>query len=338
MGLLSKMLSTISGNNNIKVSEQLLFDKVIGFRSIVPGCGASTILQNVAIALSLNTKFNICVLDTNFMYPMQYALLGTENLKGDELDALDFSGDLSKVARNTNYVNVYVIHMQNRTVVDMLSGKDTESNIDKLMANLKSYFDIILVDLSAEMTNTSIFSAIKCNKIFNVADTSFKCLYHLKKSINTSVTLGVPLAKSNSVILNKVIDGVNLGETSTMEEAELKVLASIPLSAEVAILCASGKKIYDAASKDYGVIMFNKAIDTILGELLEKTPLNNDYLDVSKELKKMEEKKAAKKKAESEAEGIIEIDYDADGVVDDVIDDYVIEESPISEDDIVDEG
>ena len=38
MGLLSKVLSTISGNNDMKISEQLLFDKVIGFRSIVPGC------------------------------------------------------------------------------------------------------------------------------------------------------------------------------------------------------------------------------------------------------------------------------------------------------------
>ena len=36
MGLLGKVLSTISGNNDLKISEQLLFDKVIGFKSIVP--------------------------------------------------------------------------------------------------------------------------------------------------------------------------------------------------------------------------------------------------------------------------------------------------------------
>ena len=80
MGLLSNLLGTLSGNNNLKVSEQLLFDKVIGFKSIVPGCGASTVLQNVAIALSENTKFNICVLDTNFLYPVQYPLLSTSHL------------------------------------------------------------------------------------------------------------------------------------------------------------------------------------------------------------------------------------------------------------------
>ena len=69
----------MSGNNDLKVSEQLLFDKVIGFKSVVPGCGASTILQNVAIALSETTKFNICVLDTNFLYPIQYPLLTTSD-------------------------------------------------------------------------------------------------------------------------------------------------------------------------------------------------------------------------------------------------------------------
>ena len=74
MGLLSKLLGSISGNNDMKVSEQLLFDKVIGFRNIVPGCGASTIVQNIAIALSEKTKFNICILDTNLLYPVQYPL------------------------------------------------------------------------------------------------------------------------------------------------------------------------------------------------------------------------------------------------------------------------
>ena len=131
MGLLSKVLSTISGNNDLKISEQLLFDKVIGFKSIVPGCGASTILQNVAIALSESTKFNICVLDTNFLFPIQYPLLCAKdmNSKEKEPDILDFAGDMSKIVRNTSYPNIYIAQLENRTVVDMLSGKDTEANI-----------------------------------------------------------------------------------------------------------------------------------------------------------------------------------------------------------------
>ena len=140
MGLLGKVLSTISGNNDLKISEQLLFDKVIGFKSIVPGCGASTVLQNVAIALSESTKFNICVLDTNFLYPIQYPLLCASELKNkdDNLDILEFSGDMSKITRATSYPNIYIAQLENRTVIDMCSGKDTEEGITKLIANLKT--------------------------------------------------------------------------------------------------------------------------------------------------------------------------------------------------------
>ena len=61
------MIGVFSGETTMKVSEQLLFDKVIGFRSVVQGTGASTFLQNVAVALSENTNYNICVIDLNFL-------------------------------------------------------------------------------------------------------------------------------------------------------------------------------------------------------------------------------------------------------------------------------
>lgn len=309
MGLLSKILSTMSGNNDMKVSEQLLFDKVIGFRNIVPGCGASTLVQNMAIALSEKTKFNICVLDTNFLYPVQYPLLSSSELTSKNPDFLDFSGELSKVVRNTNYQNVYLAQLEHRTVVDMLSGKDTEVGITKFMANLKSYFDVILVDLSNEMTNIAIHSAIKCNRIYQVADTSLKCLYYIKKSINTMVTLGVPLAKANKVIINKELDNVVLGVDAALKDAGLEVIATIPLSNDIAVLGASGKRLYGALSKSRAVTEFNTCIEKILEDALEKTPLNIAYTDVSKELAKME---AAQKSMREHKEEIIEEEYDGD--------------------------
>lgn len=300
MGFLSQLLSGVSGNNNMKISEQLLFDKVIGFKSIVPGCGASTILQNVAIALSEHTRYNICVLDTNFMYPIQYPLLSTTELKEKEMDLLDFSGDVSKISRSTNYTNVYIVQLENRTIVDMLSGKDTEDNIVKLVASLKTYFDVILVDLSSELTNTSIHSAIKCNKIFLVSDTSLKCLYYTKKAINNLVTLGIPLAKCTNVILNKDLTNVVLGADTALKEAGLNIIGTIPLSMDVAISCATGKKIYGAISKDTGITAFNIVIDNILKEIVENNPLNEKYFDTAKELARMEAEQAKKVKKEDD--------------------------------------
>ena len=324
MGLLSSLLGAVSGNNSMKVSEQLLFDKVIGFKSIVPGCGASTLLQNVAIALSDTTKFNICVLDTNFMYPIQYPLLSTVELKKGEPDILDFAGDLSKITRSTSYPNIYVAQIEHKTVIDMLSGKDSETNITKLIANLKTYFDIILIDLSYELTNTSIYSAIKCNKIIQVADTSFKCLYNIQKAMNTMVTLGVPLAKCNGVVINKELPNVQLGIQDTLEEAGLKVIDRIPLSMDVAISCAAGRKIYGAMSRDGGVTAFNSAIQSVLDYILEKTPLNSNYVDVAKELAKMdaaqqEEKEKSKAEEDLFMEEVTYVDEEEEFLEDELV-------------------
>lgn len=323
MGVLSKLLNTLSGNNNLKVSEQLLFDKVIGFRSIVPGCGASLVLQNTAIAISETTRFNVCVLDTNFLYPVQYPLLCSTELsgKGKEPDILDYAGDLAKVVRNSSYPNIYVVQLEHRTVIDMLSGKDTESGIVKLMAALKSYFDIILVDLSHELTNTNIHAAIKCNKIIHVADTSFKCLYNIKKSLNTVATLGVPLAKCNKVIVNKELENVVLGVDNALTEAGLKIIGHIPLSMDVAIYSASAKRIYGAMSREKGISAFNVVIDNLLEDLLEKSPLNSEYFNVSAELKRIE----SMQKMEKVDDDIVE-DYSGQSEVeieeyDDIVDD-----------------
>ncbi len=327
MGLLSKVLSTISGNNDLKVSEQLLFDKVIGFKSIVPGCGASTILQNVAIALSESTKFNICVLDTNYLYPIQYPLLCSKDIneKEKEPDILDFAGDMSQIVRNTSYPNIYIAQLENRTVVDMLSGKDNAEGITKLMANLKTYFDIILVDLCHEMTNVNIYSAIKCNKIFHVADTSLKCLYYIKKAINTTVTLGVPLAKCNKVIVNKVLNNVDLGIESTLNEAGLEIIGGIPISHEIAVFCASGARIYGGMSKDKGVTEFNKVVNIILNNIVQKNPLNSEYMNINKELARKEaERRKSMAKEEVVVVEDVETDYSIEELPDEILDDDII--------------
>lgn len=291
MGVLSRLLGAVSGNNNLKVSEQLLFDKVIGFRGIVPGCGTSTIVQNVAVALSEKTNFTVCVLDTNFLYPVQYPLLVSTESKEKNKDFLDYSGDLSDITIQTQFNNVYLVHLNERTIVDMLSGKDTEVVINKLIQNLKSFFDVVLIDISTEFTNIAIHSSIKCNRIYQVGDSSMKSLYHVKKSINTMSTLATPLAKANKIILNKQIPDVVLGVKTAMEEAGLYVIGEIPLSVEIAANGATGKKIYGAISKNREVSLFNRVIDEVIEDIAEKTPLNAKYFNVSKVLDDMEKEK-----------------------------------------------
>lgn len=278
MSLLNRLLGTFSGSRGLRISDQLLFDKVIGFKGLVPGVGASTLLHNVAIAMSVKTSYTVCIVDTNYMFPIQYSLFGCKN-EDKVKDILDFSGDVSVVVHQTALSDVYITSLVNRSVIDMLSTKDSSDLIDKLLGALKSYFDVVLVDLSHEPTNMSTYAAIKCNKIITVADPSLKCMIHMKKAYNHMSSLGVNFSKCNKVVMNKNIDGMVMGAESALVEAGLKVLGVAHLSNEIAILGVAGKQIWGAASKDKGVISFNAVVDSVVDDILQKTKLNEKYID-----------------------------------------------------------
>ena len=307
MGFLSKLLSVFSGNRGLKVSEQLLFDKVIGFRGIVPGVGTSTIVQNTAIALSETTNLAVCILDTNFLYPTQYPLL-VANLDGkSRKDFLDFTGELSDITVETAYKNVSLVGIHGRTVIDMVSPKDNEEVVTKVIGALKSYYDIILVDLSYEPTNVSIHSAIKCNRVINIADQSLKCIYNMRKSLNSMVTLGVPLAKANKIVLNKVLPDVITNTKGVIEEASLELLGEIPFSVEIAKQGVAGKKIWGKKSSNRDSAIFSEVIETIIDSIVTATPLNASSLGVDVENLEIEEQKVEtpKKKRKNKDEKVV---------------------------------
>lgn len=277
MGFLRNLLKTLSGSTDMKVSEQLLFDKIIGFRGIVPGVGTSTIVQNVAIALSAQTNYSICVLDTHFLYPTLYPML-MDGVDTKRKDFLDFQGDLSEIVLQTAHRNVSLLTLNGRTIVDMMSSKDSELIVNKLIGALKSYFDIILVDLSYEPTNLYAHTAIKCNRIINVADHSLKCVYNLRKSLNTMATLAVPFAKANKVVVNKVIPDILTNINGVLQEAGLKIIGEIPYSMAVAKLGVAGKRVWANSTSNKDIFAFSSVINAIVEDIIDTTPLNEHYL------------------------------------------------------------
>lgn len=303
MGVLSKLLGVLSGNEEYKISDQLVFDKVIGFRGVVGGVGTSSILQNTAIALTENTEFRICVLDTNYLYPTQYPML-QKSADDKRTDFLDYEGDISKVIIDTDYRNIKLVSMYNRSVVDMMSVKDNEDNIRNVIDELKLYFDIIFVDLSTELSKVAVHSAVKCNRIIQVTDESLRATYNLRKSLNTLATLAVPFGKANCVIVNKSIPDVKTDVSGVMENAGLRVIGEIPLSAEIATLGITGKRIYQEKSDSEDIFTFSRVIESIIDEILTETPLNIKYIrngvvhDLGEETRLKEEAEARKRKEE----------------------------------------
>jgi len=273
MGILGKIIGTMSGGMEEKLSEQLLFDKVIGFRGVKDGVGCSTFVFNTAIGLVDATKYNICVLDTHLLYPNQEFYLGVEQT--DELkDIMDFNGEnLAKIAYRTKYQNVYLVSFRERVLADLLSSKESQGVIDRLIDSLKAFFDIILIDLSHEPSWATTVAALKCNKIYTIIDTDIGCLSLMQKSLNSLASTGVSVFKMRKVILNKQINDVNTGIYKSLKEYDMELIAEVPFSIDIARFGVLGERIWGAMSNRQAVTLFNQAVDRLLDDICESNEI-----------------------------------------------------------------
>lgn len=270
MGVLGKALGLISGEGReLKVSESILFDKVIGFKGLVEGVGASTILQNTAIALASKTSLSIGVIDVSFMYPAQYDLLTNATNTTQVDDIIEYTDDIAKIMYPSKYRNIRVTGYKNRSIVDMTSTRDSGKQMVRVIEEMKEYFDVILIDLGNEYTQSYVEAAIKCNKIYTIVDPSIKCMASLQKSINTMVSLAIPFYKCRKCIVNKTVDNVNAGTMSALERMKFQVMDIIPLSGEIASCGITGAKLWGAVSKGKDITQFNYAIDKIMDDILK---------------------------------------------------------------------
>lgn len=286
MSAISGILKTLSGGMTEKLSQQLLFDKVIGFRGVKDGVGCSTFVFNTVCGLRDTTKYNICVVDTNMIYPTQEFLLGISSSNDKEVkDFLDFSGDnVSSVAQRTRYSNVYLVSFRDRLLPDMLSSKECRATVEKLFETLKAFFDIIIVDISHEPTWASTVSALKCNKIYTILEPSLTCMSILQKSLNSLASVGVPVYKLRKIILNKNIADVNTGVYKSLKNLGLEVFADVPFSVDIARYGLIGDRTWGAMSNREAVSRFNQAVDLLLDDICQSNETNAVYIKNESEM------------------------------------------------------
>ena len=300
MSLLGQILGTVSGGKDMKVSEQLLFDKVIGYRGVIDGVGCSTLVFNTACALSDITNMNICVVDTHIVNPVLATYLGGKAENGGK-DWFDFDGNnISDIAYATRFQNVYLVSLYNRGLPEMLSNYDNEKIVLNLFDNLTKFFDIVLVDLSHEPTFISSVSAVRCNKIYTIFEPSLGCMANLKSSINTLVELGIPAYKLSKVIVNKNIGDVNAGYQKVLNQYNFKLIANIPFSVDIARNNVIGQKIWGMPSNKAAITQFNQAMDMILDDVLQSNTQAVGYLKDETERGEYEDKNMAPKRVDGE--------------------------------------
>ena len=276
MSFLTSLIKTVSGGTETYRSEQLLYDKVIGIRGVVEGVGTSTIVHNIAAALSDTTHYHVCVLDTHMLYPTLRGLLCTQAAPAK--DWFDFTADLSEVVCTTKYRNVKYIGFYYRTLIDMLSTKDCRAVLDNLMSVLKEVFDIILIDLSLEPTVVATNAAVQCNKIYTVVSPEPASMFAFKTSINTAVTTAVPAYKLRNVILNKSAGRYDTTMLDILKENKFNVMCQIPYSDEIIKYNWVGNSYWGAVTRSHDITNANNGIATIVKDIVEVTDMNRKYL------------------------------------------------------------
>lgn len=289
MSILGRVIGTLSGGLEEKLSEQLLFDKTIGFRGIKDGVGCSTFVFNTACGLIDATKYNVCIVDTNLLYPTMEFLLEPQKTE-EEKDIMDFSGDnLSQIAYKTRYSNIYLVSFKNRVLADMLSSKECQATVEKLFESLKMFFDIILVDLSHEPTWATTISALKCNRIYTILTPDVSCLSVLQKSMNSLASTGVPVYKMRKVIINRNVADVNTGVYKALKSFDLQIMGDVPFSVDIARYGLTGTRIWGAISNRPAVTVFNKVIDGLLDDICQINETNAVKIRTEAENVKMED-------------------------------------------------
>lgn len=272
MGFLGRLLKSISGGDEVVTSDQLLYNKVIGFRGIVEGVGCSTVLQNTAVAMMDSSNMKIVILDMNMLYPCQFDLFECDLDEKGKGDIFDYARGtkLADTLYSSKYQQIKVAGFKRRTVIDMVSISEDSDVIVKYIDELKNYFDVILVDLSQETTNMAIFASIKCNKIFTVADTSRKCLGNVLNSINYTTTLGTSYAKCRRLIVNKDIPEVNSGVKVLNDEFKFNTVATIPFTKSIVQMGIAGKPFWGMPTKEQAITDAHIAIQAVVDDILEK--------------------------------------------------------------------
>lgn len=298
----AEVLGLFSGNEADAQHEKLLFNSVIGFRGIVDGVGTSTILASLAIALSERTNKRICVVDTNILYPTQFALLCggiSSDARATMKDWFSVTASIPERIVDTKYKRVSLLGCFNRRISDAFSTTDTTKLADETFDRLKDLFDIILVDLSHEWSQLAMSSATHCNKIFTVMDLSARCMSNVQQSLNNLAISAVPFSKFRNAIINKYSVRGFTGLSDIISQCKLEVVATIPFSQEIYVEGTLSRTPWGMATASYEVAEFNEAIDTLLYSIASETPLEIIDLQEKEEIEQAIANSTIKNKAKA---------------------------------------
>lgn len=287
------MLKVASGASTSYQLPYDIFYRVIAFKGATGGVGTSTIVANTALALG-ELGLAVCVIDSSILAPSQDILLKTdwedkaESKRYDWFDMMfTTTSVLNKSKRNSN-VSVLSFKGKGRDITDALSTLDKESLVDVALEEIKGKFDIVLIDLTHEMTNINMGCIQKAQKVIQVWTDTPHCIANTTLSIKNNTIMACPPAKMQTIVVNKYTKEILNNFEDMVKQYKFKKIGSCGLSQDVAAVQAVGNSLWGYATESEDVVEFTDMIVSIVCNLL----------NVDLELEKQKEEEEAKEKEE----------------------------------------
>lgn len=274
--ILTGMLKATSGSELSRTLRYNIFYQIVAFKGVKDGLGCSTIVANTALALA-NLGLTVCVIDTSILNPCQNDLLHTnykdiDPKKSDDWFSLGFT-KYSVLNQSKLSSKISVLGFKDRTIIDLASTADTEALVQLAYTQLATKFDIILVDVCSEPSNITMAAMQYAHKIIQVWSNAPHVLRNVEQFVKNATILSIPTDKMRYVVTSMTVDDIPMNWESVMDKYKFKHLAHVGMSLEIARILATGKMVYEFASRHEDIAEFNECILDIVGHLV--TPIKN---------------------------------------------------------------
>lgn len=227
---LKGILSKFSNRDLIgaELNESKLIYNVIGFVPLTDSVDNSTLISNLAYLVA-EQGMNTCVVDFKVFFPNLYLRYGLSPLKKGQglLKVLKSDKtDLREHIKKTDHEGLYLLSPSPQDLMEEYFDFDLE-DIEKLINELKSIFDIVLIDIPNNPPLEFCVGAIKNIHVgFVTCNERIETLTNVIKFFDYLQSIGVSTAKLSNIIF---ADTLNLEyDYKALEEHGMKIVGVIP--------------------------------------------------------------------------------------------------------------
>lgn len=247
-----------------------VIDNFVAFMGAAGGVGTSTIVANVAQALS-NRGMQVLVVDTNVQYPVMQTFFNIRQ-ELEKKDIVSFVMGKNVIGESIEQCGkVSVMCANNRTLVDAANcdtAKGSE-NLFNALESVRELFDVILFDcgtnLGFDIVNTALF---KADAVYLVWDEGISSIANTDRIRRNMYLTGIEANNKVRVVLNKRTN-VHYSKYP-IKELGLDLVSVLPFDTAIIESGLRGEIfITQGQSLSRNAIAFASGIGALAGKVLE---------------------------------------------------------------------